>query len=378
MLVKKNAIVQFKFLFSLIFSVFLFLFLFFFLAKTIILYQEFAIISLYTSITTLIDVISLKKNTASIVEITKGRNFKIEIKDNEMIVRVFFRKKTFPLYGKLVVANTIETNRIYYETKPVFLPFYVGSITYLIPLEKKSKNNVYLITYKNPFTYRDVNELMKIMFPVEGITEDLPFFKDKLKNFLEKDIKSKTLRILILNNDTGKYQAFNEIGRNIDKIKNSDYEYFWIVSAKPLDEIDDYFYKLVVFEKKLSKRELIRIFKGVGSPVVYEFYIPKEFLLASLMVNSQKELEKLLENFYKKAYFSYLSYSNHKKDLEFTSICQIYTEIDSIIKEIEDTIEKRSSCGFNNLTLCIKDYIKEISIRNSKKSLSDKPICTLY
>ena len=375
----KKSVIQFKFLFSLIFSTFLFLFLFFFLAKAIILYQEFAVISLYTSIVTLIDVISLKKNTASIVEITKARNFKIEVKGNEMIVQVFFKKKTFPLYGKIVVANTIETNRIYYETKPIFLPFYVGSITYLIPLERKSRNNIYLLTYKDPFTYRDINKFMKILFPVEGISEELPFFKDKLSNFLRKNIRSKTLRILILNNDTGNYQAFNNIiGSNLDKIENSNYQYFWIVSAKPLSELNGYFYKVVIFEKALKKEELVRMFRGIGSPRVYEFYVPKELLLASLMVDSQEELKNLLEKFYKKAYFSYLAYSYHKNDYEFTSLCQTYDEIDLIIKEIENVMNQRSSCDYNNLSFCIKDYVEEISKRNAEKELSDKPICTLY
>jgi len=375
----KKSAMQFKFLFSLIFSTFLFLFLFFFLAKAIILYQEFAVISLYTSIVTLIDVISLKKNTASIVEITKARNFKIEVKGNEMIVQVFFKKKTFPLYGKIVVANTIETNRIYYETKPIFLPFYVGSITYLIPLERKSRNNIYLLTYKDPFTYRDINKFMKILFPVEGISEELPFFKDKLSNFLRKNIRSKTLRILILNNDTGNYQAFNNIiGSNLDKIENSNYQYFWIVSAKPLSELNGYFYKVVIFEKALKKEELVRMFRGIGSPRVYEFYVPKELLLASLMVDSQEELKNLLEKFYKKAYFSYLAYSYHKNDYEFTSLCQTYDEIDLIIKEIENVMNQRSSCDYNNLSFCIKDYVEEISKRNAEKELSDKPICTLY
>jgi hypothetical protein len=374
-----KAMIQFKFLFSLIFAAFMFMFLFFFIVKTIFLYQEYAIISLYTSIVTLIDVISLKKNTASIVEITKARNFKINVKGNNIFIQVLFKRKAFPLYGKLVVTNTIESPRIYYETKPIYLPFYVGSITYLIPLERKNKENLYLLTYDDTSNYGEINELMKILFPIEGISEDLPFFKDKMSHFLRNNLKSKTLRILILTKDDGDYYAFNKVlGKNLDKIKESKYDYFWVISAKPLSNLNGYIYKIVTFEKIMSKEELVKQFEGILSPKIYTFYVPKEFLLAALMVDSPEELKDLLRRFYKKAYYSYIAYNFHKEDIEFTSVCSVYSEIDQIIDEIEKVQKGKSIYDYNNLTLGIKKYVDLISKRNSEKSHSDNPICTLY
>jgi len=129
---------QFKFLFSMIFAVFLFMFLFGFMANMFVTYQQYSLVQLYTTLMAFLDIIFLKKDTSAVIEITRGLSFSINFTDSQMKIRVFLKQQNFPLYNKVVFSPVIKSGEIFYSVKTINLPFYVDSVIYLIPIERKS------------------------------------------------------------------------------------------------------------------------------------------------------------------------------------------------------------------------------------------------
>ena len=384
-MIKKTEI-QFKFLFSLIFGAFLFGFVFLFIVQTFFLYQKYTVYNLYDTILAFLDIVNLKKNTAAVIKITSLSGYKIEFEGDFISISMFLENQNFPLYNKIIFSPTIESNVIYYDTKAVYLPFYVYSLTFLIPINeesflfKKDKNS-FIIT-GSPRDFVDdfyINEINP------SFEDSIPFCRSKFKNCLSLNNIKKTniKRVLFLYSesiDNDDILFLKELKESLNQIRDSDK--FWIVKAK---KIGDFVYELKIPKSVISGKELkkrinewrVDFFKDGDT-----YYVPKEFVFASLLVNKKSYFEKNLEKFYRNIYRVYLSYKSIKEDPIFSKNCEYYKELDEIVDELNKLLKGESNYSFKNITLFISPLAEKIKERNNYydelENSKEKPICQLY
>ena len=367
---------QFKFLFSMIFAVFLFMFLFGFMANMFVTYQQYSLVQLYTTLMAFLDIIFLKKDTSAVIEITRGLSFSINFTDSQMKIRVFLKQQNFPLYNKVVFSPVIKSGEIFYSVKTINLPFYVDSVIYLIPIERKSflkgsLSNYIYFTYSHGFNYKNIKDLVQFLFPTSAL-DNLPIETTTLTGAFTSEIDADTKRIFILTDDRA--LAYKELKKVENKIKDSNY---WLVFAKPVNE---FIYKVTLLNKTITKEKLISLIHAhaIRKGTYKSYYIPKELLLAALLSNSREDFEKKLKKLINQMYYSYLAYSYSKNNPVFVNQCQYYNEIDEIVNELKKLKEGKSKYSYDNISLFLGNEAEKIAKRNREKELSDTPICTLY
>jgi hypothetical protein len=383
----KKTEIQFKFLFSLIFGAFLFGFIFLFIVQTFFLYQKYTVYNLYDTILAFLDIINLKKNTAAVIKITSLSGYKIDFKGDSISISMFLENQNFPLYNKIIFSPTIESNTIYYDTKAVYLPFYVYSLTLLIPINEES----FLFKKdKNSFIITGKEEEFVDKFYIDEINpsfeDSIPFCRSSFKSCLSLNNIKKTniKRVLFLYNesiDNDDILFLEELKDGKDKIKDSDK--FWIVKAK---KIGEFVYEVKLLKKPISGKDLkerierwrVDFFIDGGT-----YYVPKEFVFASLLVNDKKYFEKNLEKFYRNVYRVYLSYKSiNTKDFIFSRNCEPYNELEEITNELDKVLKGESNYNFKNITLFISPLAEKIEERNKyfdeTYNPEEKPVCQLY
>jgi len=162
-----------------------------------------------------------------------------------------------------------------------------------------------------------------------------------------------------------------------DKIKDSDL--FWIVKAKKLGE---FVYEVKLLNEPISGKELkYRLDNWVNDFFTYgdTYYVPKEFVFASLLVNNKEIFEKNLEKFYRNVYRVYQSYKfiNTKDYIFSQGTCSPYTELNQITEELNKLLSGESNYNFKNITLFISPLAEDIKERNTYLD-GEEAVCQLY
>ncbi len=375
----KKSEIQFKFLFSLIFGVFLFGFIFLFIVQTFVLYQKYTVYNLYTTVLSMLDILNVKKNTAGVIEITSLKGFQIEFKGDEVSISMFLESQNFPLYNKIIFGLPVETNTIYYDTVAVYFPFYVSTIILVIPINSyghflfKTDTNSFIISGKS-FDFVD-NFYREEINP--SFSSDLPFCVDDLTNCLRRENIKKTniKRILFIynssisNDDILFIQALRD---SISLMSNRDK--YWIIKAK---QINDFVYKIEMTDSLVTKEEIENRISSYGRWFFdYTFYVPKELVFASLLVNDERTFEKNLEKLYRNIYYSYISYSQIKEDRVFSLDCEdFYPELVEIKEALKKALNNEGGYSLRNVSLLIAPLVESIKEKNSNLTNLN---CVLY